>query len=64
MKNIFFIVLFDTSAFFIQGIGRLNWHNIEKVRDHIDTIEMLGTKLKYGVKNRDQLCNLPIIILS
>ena len=32
-----------------------------KVRDQIDTIEMLGTKLKYNVKNRDQICNLPSI---
>ena len=58
-KNIFFIVSFDTSAFFIQGIGRLNWHNIEKVKDKIDTIERLETKLKYGVKNRDQLAIYP-----
>ena len=32
--------------------------SIEKVRDQIDTIEKLWTKLKYGVKDRDQLCNL------
>ena len=27
--------------------------------DQIDTIERLGTKLKYNVKDRDQICNLP-----
>jgi len=30
-----------------------------KVRDQIDTIERLRTKLKYGVKDRDQICSLP-----
>ena len=30
-----------------------------KVRDQIDTIEMLRIKLKYGVKNKDQIHSLP-----
>ena len=29
--------------------------------DQIDTIERLKTKLKYGVKYRDQIHNLPFI---
>ena len=28
--------------------------------DQIDTIEKLETKLKYGVKVRDQICILPL----
>ena len=32
------------------------------VKDQIDTIEMLATKLRYGVNDRDQLCNLPIMV--
>ena len=27
--------------------------------DQIDTIERLGTELKYRVKDRDQICSLP-----
>ena len=30
-----------------------------KVRDQINTIEKLMTKLKYSVNARDQICNLP-----
>ena len=33
----------------------------QKVVDQIDIIERLRTKLKYGVKNRDQIYSLPII---
>ena len=33
--------------------------SIEKVRDQIDTIEKLWTKLKYGLKDMDQICSLP-----
>ena len=41
----------------------------QKVRDQTDTIESLGTKLKYDVKDKDQLrkdqlCNLPLLVLS
>ena len=35
-----------------------NWHNTKKIKDQIDTIEMLGTKLKYGVKDKGQFHNL------
>ena len=31
----------------------------KKIRDQIDTIEILKTKSKYGVKDRDQICSLP-----
>ena len=34
----------------------------QKVRDQINTIEMLMTKLKYGVKDKDQFYNLPFLI--
>ena len=34
-----------------------------KVGDQIDTIEMLGIKLKYGVKVRDQICSLLLLLL-
>ena len=30
-----------------------------KVRDQIYTIEKLGTKLKYGLKDMNQICSLP-----
>ena len=35
-----------------------------KVRDQIDTIERLEIKLKCGVKDRDQICSLPFILLG
>ena len=49
------------SSIFIQDITvktklTQNW----KVRDQIDTIERLETKLKYGVKDRDQICSLSL----
>ena len=34
----------------------------QKVRDQTDTIERLETKLKYGVNDKDQLCNLPLLV--
>ena len=37
----------------ITVMTKLTWH--WKVRDQIDTIERLGTKLKYGVKDRNQI---------
>ena len=40
----------------------LNWHDTKKVRVKIDTIEILETKLRYNVKNKNQLCNLLIDI--
>ena len=30
--------------------------------DQIDTIKRLETKLKYGVKDREQICSLPKVI--
>ena len=30
-----------------------------KINKQIDTIEMLWTKLKYSVKDRDQICSFP-----
>ena len=50
---------FDMSDFSIQEITtrtKLTRHS--KVRDQIDTIERLETKLKYNVKDGDQICNL------
>ena len=32
--------------------------------DQIDTIERLGTELKYGVKDRNQICSLPSFFLD
>ena len=48
-----------TLAFFIQHLMvgiKLARH--WKFWDQINTIEMLGTKLKYDVKDRNQCCNL------
>ena len=56
--------MFDTLDFFIQEITivtKLIWH--WKVKDQIDTIKMLETKLKYNVNDRDQICNLHFILL-
>ena len=36
---------------------KLTWYC--KVRDQIDTIEILGFKLEYNIKDRDQICSLP-----
>ena len=49
------------SAIFIQKVTvRTKLTQYRKVRDQINTIEMLETKLKYGVKHRDQICSLPL----
>ena len=49
-----------TSAVSIQEITtRTKSTQHKKVRDQIDTIESLGTKLKYSVKDRDQTYSLP-----
>ena len=48
------------SSIFIQDI--MTWTKLtrcQKVRDQINTIKRLKTKLKYGVKNRDQISSLP-----
>ena len=47
------------SVIFIQEITI--WTKLTrywKVKDQIDTIKMLGKKLKYGVKNIVQMCSL------
>ena len=49
--EIFFITIFDTLDFSIQKDNR---------KEHIDTIEGSKIKLTYGIKDRNQLCNLPI----
>ena len=49
------------SAIFIQEITvktKLTWY--WKVKDQIDIIERLWTKLKYDINDRNQLSNLPI----
>ena len=49
------------SSIFIQKITtdtKLKRH--QKVRDQIDIIERLKTKLKYGVKDKNQIRNLSI----
>ena len=56
----FFILIVTTLAIFIQevmAVTKLIWHR--KVRDQIDTIERLETKLKYIVNDKDQIHNLP-----
>ena len=53
---------FDTSDFSIQEIiteTKLTRH--WKVRNQINTIKMLGTKLKYDIQDGDQICSLPFI---
>ena len=47
----FFITIFDTLDFSIQKDNR---------KEHIDTIEGSKIKLTYGIKDRNQLCNLLI----
>ena len=48
---------------FIWAVSYINiFHPTLNGSDQIDTIEILGTKLKYGVNDRDQCCNLPNII--
>ena len=32
--------------------------------DQTDTIERLWKKWKYGVNDKDQLCNLPLLVFS
>ena len=47
----FFITIFDALDFSIQKDNR---------KEHIDTIEGSKIKLTYGIKDRNQLCNLLI----
>jgi len=41
----------------VNNIKRLRTQ-YQKLGDQIDTFEMLGTKLTYNVKVRDQICSL------
>ena len=53
------------SLIFIQNI--IVWTKLIqdcKVRDQIDTIKRLGTKLKYDVNNSDQILSLFFFILE
>ena len=55
---------FDLLSIFIQDITmgtKLTRH--WNIRDQIDTIKRLRTKLKYVVKSRDQICSLPLFLL-
>ena len=61
--NYFFFWPFATLSISIQKITALtkltrHW----KVKNQIDTTERLGNKLKYGVRDRDQIRNLPLNI--
>ena len=61
--KICFITPFDTLDFSIQGDNNRNYIDTAlKYWDQIDTIEMLGIKLKYSAKDRNQLCNLPLFL--
>ena len=58
-----FIILFDTSDFSIkEDNGRDQIDTTLKHYGQIDTIKRLKSKLIYGVKDKDQLYNLPYIL--
>ena len=58
-----FIILFDTSDFSIkEDNGRDQTDTTLKHYGQIDTIKRLKSKLIYGVKDKDQLYNLPYIL--
>ena len=53
------------STIFIQEITvGTKLTQYQKVRDQIDTTERIETKLKYSVKDKDQICSLPFILLG
>ena len=57
--DIFLFNSFNTSYSSIQEImvgTKLTWYWM--IRDQINTIKRLGTKLKYNVKNKNQIFNL------
>ena len=61
VKKSFLFWLLATSAFFINYLMvRIILTQYQKVKDQIDTIKRFETKIKYGVKNNNQLYNLPI----
>ena len=48
------------SAFSIQHLtARTILTQYHKVRDQINIVKILGTKLIHGLKVKDQICNLP-----
>ena len=40
-------------------MAETKWTQYWKDKDQIDTIEILETKLKYSIKDKDSLCTLP-----
>ena len=61
VKKLFLFWLLAMSAFFINYLMvRIILTQYQKVKDQIDTIKRFETKIKYGVKNNNQLYNLPI----
>ena len=56
----FFFLPLATSAYFIYYLtsGAI-LTQYQKVRDQIDTFEILWTILTYNLKVRDQICSLP-----
>ena len=61
VKKLFLFWLLAMSAFFINYLMvRIILTQYQKVKDQIDTIKRFETKIKYGVKNNNQLCNLSI----
>ena len=51
------------NKFFFFGchVNNIKWlgTQYQKIWDQIDKFKMLGTKLTYSVKVRDQICSLP-----
>ena len=61
VKKLFLFWLLAMSAFFINYLMvRIILTQYQKLKDQIDTIKRFETKIKYGVKNNNQLYNLPI----
>ena len=59
-KNNILISLLAMSAFSIQHLtARTILTQYHKVRDQINIVKILGTKLIHGLKVKDQICNLP-----
>ena len=58
-KKIFFILATSIISIHYLTVGTI-LTQYQKLRDQIDTIERLGIKLKYDIKDKNQLCNLPL----
>ena len=62
--KIIFNVLFDTSIFFMQVIMTENkFTHTEKIRNQINTIKTLKTKLKYDIKDKTYFVIYPLLFL-